>query len=203
MRYNTVMVTPIRRQRFIAVAKARQRGFVMVLEDVHDPMNAAAIMRTADAFGIQEICLIFAKEKPWNPRRIGKASSSSANKWLTFTVYRSTAACLSSLSRRGYEIIATALTPDAANLYRTKLTAPKLALVVGNEHRGLSATALARADHTVAVPMRGMVQSLNVSVTAALAIAEITRQRDASKHSTSYRLAPRDVARLAREFSKR
>ncbi len=199
-----VMVTPTRRRRFIAVAKARQQGLALVLEDVHDPMNAAAIMRTADAFGVQEVHLIFAEEKPWNPRRVGKASS-SAHKWLTFKIYRSTAMCLSSLSRRGYKIVATALTSGATNLYRAKLTAPKLALVVGNEHRGLSAAALARADHTVAVPMRGMVQSLNVSVTAALCIAEIVRQRDTapSKTRRRYRTTARERGSLVRELSKR
>lgn len=197
------MPTPERTAKFLRVAKNRQAGLIVVLEDIYDPHNAAAIMRTCDAFGIQDVRLVFETEKPWNPRRIGKTTSSSANKWLTFRTYRSTDECLRELKRAKYEIVATALTPDAKNVYDVKLTNVKLALLVGNEHRGLSATALALADRIVKIPMRGMVQSLNVSVSAALVIAEAVRQREATNHPRRYRPTAREAARLAREFLAR
>ena len=77
-----------RLQKIQAVAKSRQNG-VIVLEDIHDPHNAAAVLRTADAFGIQKIYFIFNKQERFNPRKIGKATSSSANKWLDFEVFTS------------------------------------------------------------------------------------------------------------------
>lgn len=201
--YNKPMLTKERLEKFHRVATARHRGLAVVLEDVHDPHNAAAIMRTCDAFGIQDIRLIFAAEKPWNPRRVGKGASSSANKWLTFTTYRSTAECVRELKRARYEVVATALAPGATNVYNVQLTNVKLALLVGNEHRGLSATAIKLADRTIAIPMRGMVQSLNVSVSVALAIAEVVRQRSATKRPGRYRLPAREVAKLARDFAGR
>ena len=196
------MPTPERAEKFIRVAKNRQRGLTLVLEDIHDPHNAAAIMRTCDAFGIQDVRLVFETEKAWNPRRVGKIASSSANKWLTFRTCRSSRDCIRELKRAKYEIVATALTPDAENVYSVKLTSSKLAILVGNEHRGLSPAALKLADHTVKIPMRGMVQSLNVSVSTALAIAEVVRQRDrsASRRTGRYRPSPREAAALAREF---
>lgn len=197
------MPTPERNAKFLEVAKNRQAGLVVVIEDVFDPHNTAAIMRTCDTFGIQDVRLIFETEKPWNPRRVGKTASSSANKWLTFKTYRSTAKCLRELKRAEYEIVATALAPDAVNVYNTKLTNLKLALLVGNEHRGLSPEALRLADRVVAIPMQGMVQSLNVSVTAALAIAEVVRQRAAAKRPGRYHLSSREAARLTREFLAR
>ncbi|OGE88487.1 MAG: hypothetical protein A2722_01070 [Candidatus Doudnabacteria bacterium RIFCSPHIGHO2_01_FULL_50_11] len=168
----------------------RQRGLVAVLEDIHDPHNAAAILRTAEAFGISDIALIFEKEKYWNPRRVGSSSSASANKWLRFSIYRSTQACLGDLRKKGFEIVATGLTQDSKSLLQSKLTGRKVAVFFGNEHRGLSPLALRSADHVVRIPMRGMVQSLNVSVSAAIVLWEIVRQR--SSNPRKHRLSGRD-----------
>lgn len=166
-----------RRTRIETVASQRQAGFVVVLEDIHDPHNAAAILRTCDAFGIQTVAFIFDREPRYNPRRVGKTSSSSANQWLDFGIYPSTAQCYAALRRNKFQIVATALTEQTTNLYMTDLTSDRIALVVGNEHRGLSDVAIQQADRAITIPMSGFVQSLNVSVMAALAIAEITRQR--------------------------
>lgn len=187
-------------KRFREVAAKRQSGFIVVLEDIHDPHNAAAILRTCDAFGIQNVWFVFEKEKYYKPRRVGKASSSSANKWLDFEVLRSSEACLKKLKKQKYEIVATALASDAENMLKAKLAAQKIALVIGNEHRGVSDTVLKYADRIVAIPMRGFVQSLNASVTAALFIYEISRQRGAA---ISFRLSPLLQKRLVANFKKR
>ena len=162
------------------VAQKRLWGITVVIEDVHDPHNAAAIMRTCDGLGVQDVRFVFEKEKSYNPRRVGKASSSSANKWLTCTTYHSTDACITALRDEGYTSVVTALIGATGTLEAYDFTAPeKVAIWVGNEHRGISDTAREAADAVLTIPMRGFVESFNVSVAMALFLAEATRQRQA------------------------
>ncbi len=173
-----------RLDRIKSVVQNRRDDIVVVLEDIHDPHNAAAILRTCDALGIQHIYFIFEKQQIFNPKKIGKASSSSANKWLTFTVYKSTKECIDALHKKNYTIIATALTSNAISLIEDKFTDKKVALMVGNEHAGLSETAISLADRVVMLPMKGFVQSLNVSVSAAVFLWDIVTKRKSSSFST-------------------
>ncbi|GAB4332397.1 MAG: RNA methyltransferase [Dehalococcoidia bacterium] len=170
------MPTPERVEKIERVVARRQRGLV-VFEDIHDPHNAEAVLRTCDAFGFQRACFVFDKEKPFDPRAVGKASSASANKWLDFQVFGSIDACVAELRRCGFEIVATVVDPAAESLFDARFQAQDVAIMLGNEHRGLSERAVALADRRVTVPMAGMVRSLNVSVTAGLVLYEITRQR--------------------------
>jgi tRNA (guanosine-2'-O-)-methyltransferase len=147
------------------------------LEDIHDPHNAAAVWRTADGFGIQKVYLIFEQEKVFNPKKIGKASSGSANKWLDFKIFGSTKECLEGLKKEGYKIFATVLDKEAKTLKEADFKTKKAAIMLGNEHRGLSKTAVNMADEKIYIPMRGMVQSFNLSVTAAIMMYEADRQR--------------------------
>lgn len=171
------MVLERRLEKIQNVVRNRQGNLVVVIEDIHDPHNAEAIFRTCDAFGVQEVYLIFEKTKPWDPSKIGKQSSSSAHKWLTFHTFRSSESCFSHLKKKGYFLVATVLDAKAPSLFQSSLGTKPLALLVGNEHRGLSAYALAHADMNLTIPMRGMIESLNVSVATALFLYEITRQR--------------------------
>lgn len=155
----------------------------MVLEDIHDPHNAAAIMRTCDALGAHDVRLVFAEEKPWNPHRVGKASSSSANKWLSFAVYKSTQDCIDALKKEGFDSVVTVLQGESALLDTYPLIQhERIALWVGNEHRGVSLLARENAKACLKLPMRGMVESLNVSVAAALFLYELTRQWSAKEN---------------------
>ncbi len=193
------MASEKREKRIRDVVEQRQAGLVVVLEDIHDPHNAEAIFRSCDAFGVQDVYLIFNKEKPFNPQKIGNQSSSSANKWLTFHVFRSTEECVHELKEAGYMLVATAMKGDS--IFGSNLGERKLALLVGNEHSGLSDEALQMADLKITVPMRGMVESLNVSVASALFLFEITRQRSASgkKHA----LGKGEQATLVEDFMTR
>lgn len=165
-----------RRTKIEAVINRRQEG-VVVLEDIHDPHNAAAVMRSCDALGVQKVYLIFEKEEGYDPGKVGKNSSSSANKWLSFKVFKSTKECLDELKKEGYEIVATTVDVEAKELQQTDLSARKIAIVMGNEHRGISETAKEMADKLVYIPMKGMVESFNVSVAAAIVLYELSRQR--------------------------
>ena len=165
-----------RQEKINKVIEQRQEG-VIVLEDIHDPHNAAAVWRSTDGFGFQKIYLIFDKEKKFNPKKIGKASSSSANKWLDFKVFKSTKECLSELKSEGYKIFATVLEKGAKKIEQVDFGNIKIAIMLGNEHRGLSKTAVKMADEKIYIPMRGMVQSFNLSVSAAIVMYEVDRQR--------------------------
>jgi len=189
----------VRQQRLERVASQRQAGFIVVLEDIHDPHNAAAILRTCDAFGVQDVWFIFNQEKAYNPRRVGKSSSSSANKWLTFRVFKSVTECKAALKRLQYESVGTVLHDKAEDFTKAKLTAKRIALWVGNEHAGLSEQAVEACDRLLLLPMRGFVESLNVSVMTAISIYEITRQRAGKK----YQRSQRESATLLKDFLKR
>lgn len=147
------------------------------MEDIHDPHNAAAVLRSAEALGFQKVYFIFEQEEKFNPRQVGKSSSSSANKWLDFKSFSSTREALNELKEGGYKIVATVIDKKAKSIYETSFCERKMAICFGNEHRGLSDTAKKMADTIVCIPMEGMVQSLNLSVTAAIFMYEISRQR--------------------------
>jgi tRNA (guanosine-2'-O-)-methyltransferase len=196
-----------RKKRLTEVVSNRQQG-VLVLEDIHDPHNAAACLRSADAFGFQNVYFIFSgKDKsdaaPFNPKRVGKTTSSSANKWLDFKVFNSTKACIKELRKQKYHIVATALTGrKLKSIEQAKFDTPKLAIILGNEHRGISTEAAELADECVYIPMRGMVESFNLSVAATLFLYEITRQRQI-KGMKKYLLPTKEKAKLIKEFIRR
>lgn len=189
-------MTSSRKERMLEVARHRQSGVVLVLEDVHDPHNAAAIMRTADALGIQHVWLIFEKEELWNPRRVGKSTSSSANKWLTFRTFTATTECVTALAADKYISIAAVVDGDVEISSVLCADYERIALWVGNENRGLSASAQGAATIRARIPMRGMVGSLNVSVAAALFLYEIVRNRRIF-------LSESESRALAEEWTKR
>jgi tRNA (guanosine-2'-O-)-methyltransferase len=145
----------------------------VVLENIHDSHNVSAIFRTCDAVGVPKITLIYNLEKfP----KIGKKSSASAFKWVEKEKFKSVSECFDSLRKNGFKIYASSISNDASNLYKLDLKS-KIAVVLGNEHRGVSDEAVNLADKKFKIPMYGMVQSLNVSVAAAIVLYEALRQR--------------------------
>lgn len=193
------MISENRLKRIKQVALSRQQG-VVVLEDLHDPHNAAAVLRTCDAFGVQKVCFIFDKQERYNPKKVGKATSSSANKWLDFEVFTTTEECFKKLKKQGYAIVGTVLDEKAKSIIKTKFTNPKTALVFGNEHSGLSKYAIDNSDQHIYIPMQGFVQSLNLSVTAAILMYEVFRQR--VKNSNNYLLSKKEQGELITKWKK-
>lgn len=187
-----------RKEKIQSVVSRRQRDIIVVLEDIHDPHNAAAILRTCDGLGIQNVWYIFENESPYNPKKIGKATSSSANKWLDFTTFTSSKDCIQQLKKDGYDIVVTALTDHAVALPDFTDVQKKLAIVVGNEHRGASEEILAAADTVLMIPMAGFVQSYNVSVATAIVLWDITNKRH-----DSMTLDKNTQQKLVESFSKR
>lgn len=194
------------------VAGRRQQG-ILVLEDVHDPHNAAACLRSAEAFGFQQVYFIFEQETTFNPKRVGSVVASSGNKWLDYKIFNSTKKCFEELHKQGYEIVTTVvpLNPQGGSgkvegksesFFKIKFTKPKIALVLGNEHRGVSETAVKLSDKRVYMPMRGFVESFNLSVFASLSLYEITRQR-LVRGMKKYQYPPKERKKLEREFLRR
>ena len=170
------IVNTNRFERIRKVMQRRQKDLVVVLEDIYDPHNAAAICRTCEAYGVQNVFIIFERVEPYDLKKVGKASSATANKWLDFSVFRTTEACFVELKKRELKIVSTVLDKEAQDLYDFSWP-EKIALVLGSEHAGLSKTALVLSDKKIYIPMQGLVQSLNVSVAAGICLSEIFRSR--------------------------
>lgn len=171
------MPTEARLNKLRGVAERRQSGFTIVVEDVFDPHNLGAIARSCDAFGIQEINVIFEEQPAFDPKQAGKNSSTATNKWLNYRIHHGTEAALRALKGEDWQLVATVIDPAAEPIYAADFCCPRIALLFGNEKTGLSPRAIALADKQVTIPMLGIAQSMNVSVSAALAIYEATRQR--------------------------
>ena len=155
------------------VLSKRQPSLHLILENIHDPHNVSAIFRTCDAAGIPKVSLVYNLEKfP----KIGKKSSASAYKWIEREKYKSIDECYKRLRNEDFVIYAASTNSDSRSLYELDFTT-KSAMVLGNEHRGLTKEAQDLADERFYIPMFGMVQSLNVSVSAAISVYEAVRQR--------------------------
>lgn len=181
------------------VLRHRQPDLTVVIENVHDPHNVSAILRSCDAAGVMEVQLVYTIE---GFPKIGKKSSASAGKWVDRREYGSIQECYSALRKRGFRIYATRLTEDAKSLYDVDLT-KKVAIVVGNEHRGVSSEAAAEADGTIQIPMFGMIQSLNVSVASAIMLYEAVRQRLRKGHYRRSKFSKKKLEELMEEWMRR
>jgi tRNA (guanosine-2'-O-)-methyltransferase len=169
---------------------------MVVLENIHDPHNVSAIFRTCDAVGIPKVSLVYTIEKfP----KIGKKSSASAFKWVEREKYKSIENCYSQLRKDGYKIYASSISEDSKSIYELDLS-EKIAIVLGNEHRGVSSEASKLADERIIIPMFGMVQSLNVSVAAAIILYEAARQRIIKGKYELSQISEKELDRLIEQW---
>ena len=166
-------MTEHRKEKLLSVLHHRQPGLTGVMEDIHDPHNVSAMLRSADAVGIMEVQLLYVGEAfP----KLGKKSSASANKWIARRQFKTVESCFAKLHDEGFIIYATHMGKKSKSLYDLDLT-KKVAFVFGNEHRGVSAEAAKLSDENFLIPQVGMIQSLNVSVACAVTLYEAFRQR--------------------------
>ncbi|PKL81617.1 MAG: RNA methyltransferase [Ignavibacteriae bacterium HGW-Ignavibacteriae-3] len=184
--------TEERLQRIISTANSRQISLHVVMENIHDPHNVSAIFRTCDAVGVPKISLLYTIE---SFPKISKTSSSSANKWIEVEKFKQPSECYERLRTEGFKIYASMLNRNAKNLYEIDFTG-KVALVFGNEKRGVSPQTEKSADETFYIPMRGMIQSLNVSVAAAVTLYEAQRQRSIKDMYSRSELPPEELDAL-------
>ena len=179
-------MTPERREKLQTVLNKRQNDITIVLENVFDPHNISAVMRTCDAVGVQELYVLNTKiprHKKW-----GAKSSSSAAKWLTVYQFENAEECFSELRKKYSKILTTHLSSDAVNLYEIDLTQP-VALVFGNEHSGVSEEIRNLADGNFIIPQAGIIRSLNISVACAVTLYEAYRQKVLAGHYKKAKLS--------------
>lgn len=166
-------MTPERERRYRDVIRQRQNNLAIVLENIWDPHNVSAILRTADSVGILDVYLIYNNQEfP----KLGKKSSAGSKKWMDLHPFTTVEDCYAVLREKGFKIFATHLGEDSHSLYDLNLS-EKVALVFGNEHSGVSKPAYSQADGNFLIPQTGFVKSLNVSVAAAVTLYEAFRQR--------------------------
>ena len=166
-------ITPERLARLKEVLAKRQKGLTLVLSNIHDPHNVSAICRSCDAFGVPEVHLYYTDTAfPSLSRR----SSGSARKWVETIRHRSLDDLAATLRNQNMQILSTSCSPAAKPLDAYDFTRPT-AVIMGNEHSGVSEEVLRIVDGELYIPMYGMIQSFNVSVAAAVILAEAARQR--------------------------
>lgn len=172
-------MTPERSEKLLKVLSQRQTNLTVVLENVQDPRNITAVMRTCEAVGIQDIYIINTKQPRFE--KFGFKSGSSSSKWLTIHQFDSIAACFTELRTKFEVILTTHLSSKAIDLYSIDFT-KSIALVFGNEHSGVSDEANELADGNFIIPQMGIIQSLNISVACAVSIYEAYRQKTNAGH---------------------
>jgi len=190
------MPTEARTARVTGVLSRRQPDLRVVLERITNAHNANAVLRTCDAAGVLHIDLIGPEAEPF---LINKAITTRADKWLEIHEHASTAACLAGLREAGFRIAVTCLAEGAVDHTAMDYTKPT-AIVFGNESDGVSAEALALADVRLRIPMFGMAQSLNLSVSAGIILYEAVRQRRAGGLYDAPRLSPAELEDYVRKW---
>jgi len=190
-------MTPERYERLTAVLNKRQPDLTVVLENVFDPHNISAVMRTCDAVGIQDIFILNTKIPPH--KKWGAKSSSSAARWLTIHQFTDANACFAALRQQYKKIYTTHLSTDAVELHALNLTEP-VALVFGNEHSGVSDEIIALADGNFIIPQVGIIKSLNISVACAVTLYEAFRQKNDAGHYDKVKLEGEKLSQLRNEW---
>ncbi len=176
-----------------------QPDLTVVLENIHDPHNVSAILRSCDAVGVRNVNLLYTAE---SFPKIGRKSSSSANKWVGRRSFKSVGACYGTLREEGFVIAASVVSDESLSLYDLDM-AGKLALVFGNEHRGVTDEAASSADKRFQIPMHGMVQSLNVSVACAITLYEALRQRIKNGDTDKCKLSAEEFEKTLDEWLRK
>lgn len=196
------LITDRRRARIDEVVAGRTFDVIPVLDQVHDPHNASAILRSADAFGIQRVEVIPAP----TGFQAARAVSKGAQRWLDVHSRASAADCHRALKAEGYEIFVASM--EGEHRPEDLARRPKVAVVFGHEHLGVSEEMRALADGAFAIPMRGFVESLNVSVAAAITLHALTASGRPGLDAAAVEelrarylmLTVRDAARVVAEY---
>lgn len=190
-------MTKEREEKIKRVISKRQPDLTVIFENVHDPHNISAVMRTCDSVGIKEIFVLYTHNNKMT--KLGKKSSASALKWLEVNYFYDTEECFSDVRKKYNKIFSTRLTAQATSLYELNLT-ESVALVFGNEHEGVSELASSLSDGNFLIPQVGMIQSLNISVACAVTLYEAFRQRMKAGFYNSTRLQEKDIISLEHKW---
>lgn len=171
--YLSGFITENRKARFDEIINYRTRYMTIVLEDIFQPHNASAVLRSCDCFGVQDVHII----ENNNQYLLNPDVALGSSQWLTLNKYskenNNTKSCLVQLKKQGYKIIATMPHENGKMLEDLDIN-QKFALVFGTEMQGLTSDAIEMADEFVKIPMFGFTESLNISVSAAICMHYLT-----------------------------
>lgn len=163
-----------RQERIEKAMQDRKRDICLVLENLYEESNIAAILRTCEAFGVGKVCIVHPEgKKP----RVDRGAAKGAVQWLEIEYFTSITSCKESFRATGFEMIGALVDPEAQILWDEDFGG-KVAIVVGNEAQGLSEEAIKLMDRNVYLPMIGLTESLNVSVAASIFLYEMLRQKE-------------------------
>lgn len=171
LEYLETIITPERKEGFLKVLQYRSKHFTVAVEDVFQLHNTSAVMRSCEVFGVQELNVI---EQRFG-KRIDKQIAMGAQKWVDIIRHQDSQSCINSLREKGYQIIATTPHNDSTYLEDFDIT-KKSAIFFGTEKEGLSEEVLKNADGYLKIPMVGFTESLNISVSAAIIIQNLTER---------------------------
>ncbi len=193
-------LTENRRKLFDKVIRYRTRHITVVLEDIYQPHNASAVLRSADLTGIQDVHIIENRNK----YQVNPEVAMGSSKWLNLIKYNeqenNTLAAYDALRKVGYRIVAT--TPHKNDQMLDDISIQgKMALVFGTELKGLSETAIAHADEYLRIPMYGFTESYNISVSAALTLFTLTEKM--RKSAVPWQLSEEEKLDILVEWAKR
>ena len=189
------MITQRRYRRIIESLQRRQITFELFLDDVHDGHNLSAILRSFDAVG--GLRLFYARRED-KPVKLHKTIAQGAQRWVRVRRidWEDRLDFLRQKKEAGFQLVAARLSPSARPFREVDYTRPTL-LIAGNEKEGITPEAAELADEEIIIPMRGMVQSLNVSAAATLILYEMERQRSAAGMYETPQLPPEEIDRIA------
>ncbi len=201
LEYLTGFLTHKRRETMRRVVADRTRYLTVLVEDIYQPHNASAVLRSLDACGVQDVHIVENR----NRYQINPGVALGSSRWLTIHRYAdgasNTADAMAALRRAGYRLVATSPQPGAATLESFDVTAGPAALLLGNELDGLSAEAIEAADEHLYIDMYGFVESFNISVSAAIIIYKLGQRL---RHSgVDWRLSEDARNELLLEWTRR
>lgn len=178
--YLEEFITPERKQLFDRVIQNRTRYITVVLEDIFQPHNASAVLRSCDCFGIQDVHIIENRNK----YQVNPDVTLGSDKWLSLIKYNkqgnNSTRVIKELRKKGYRIVATTPHNNDTELNNFDVSMGKIALFFGTELQGLSEDVLQNADEFLKIPMYGFTESYNISVSAAIILYTLTEKMKAS-----------------------
>jgi tRNA (guanosine-2'-O-)-methyltransferase len=178
-------MTPQRYNRLSSVINHRQPDLTVVLENVFDPHNVSAVLRTCDAVGIQDVYVLNNRIPPH--KKWGYKSSSTADKWLTIRQFTDPEPCFNEIRKNYQKVFTSHLGESSGDVYKMDFT-QSIALVFGNETYGVSEEIRKYSDGDFIIPQVGIIKSLNISVACAVTLYEAFRQKTGSGHYKNPRL---------------
>ena len=176
--------SPARQQRLLEVVCKRTAHVRLVLQDVNLPHNISACLRSAEAFGVSHCDIVRLKSSRFKPSGAARGVES----WLQVHSFSSIVECANYLKNEGYSIVAAIPRQDAVALEHLAIEKP-LAVLFGNEHAGVDPEWHAYIDGYFTIPMNGMVESLNISVSAAISLFSLTQRMQTALTSEKYYLS--------------